>query len=238
MHRILVMSLLLAGCSTAPTPTADPVPAQGTLTTVEKKEEKLESRTSAAVAVAKENADTPAIVRAELSIAQAGLPVPTPEDLAFAKARAAKADPKQYEANAANAAKAKADIDAMWSKMEAEQRANAEVMSKMTGQIDTLKQQVEEAKREGQRNLYAMVAAGMMVLGGFAIAFGRVMIGAGLLVSGVCIGAVPFLLDSAWFLPSVGGVFLLGLLIGGWHLYSGHLKKDHAPQEEDKNQGG
>jgi hypothetical protein len=173
-----------------------------------------------------------------LTVAEAGLPKPSPEDLAFAKARAAKADPKQYEANVANAAKAKADIDAMWSKMEAEQKANAEVMSKMTGQIDTLKQQVEEAKREGQRNLYAMVAAGMMVLGGFAIAFGRVMIGAGLLVSGVCIGAVPFLLDSAWFLPSVGGVFLLGLLIGGWHLYSGHLKKDHAPKEEDKNQGG
>jgi Flp pilus assembly protein TadB len=208
------------------------------LTTVEKKEEKLESRTSAAVAVAKENADTPAIVRAELSIAQAGLPVPTPEDLAFAKARAAKADPKQYEANAANAAKAKADIDAMWSKMEAEQRANAQVMSEMAKHIEALKQQLEQAKRDGQRNLYTLVAAGMMVIGGVAFAFGRLMIAAGFLVSGFCIGAVPFLLDSAWFLPSVGGVFLLGLLIGGWHLYSGHLKKDHAPQEEDKNQGG
>lgn len=235
---ILVWSLLLAGCSTAPTPTPDPVPAQGTLDVVGKKEDKLESRTAAAVSVAKENADKPEVVRSELTVAEAGLPKPSPEDLAFAKARAAKADPKQYEANVANAAKAKADIDAMWSKMEAEQKANAEVMSKMVGQIDTLKQQVEEAKREGQRNLYAMVAAGMMVLGGFAIAFGRVMIGAGLLVSGVCIGAVPFLLDSAWFLPSVGGVFLLGLLIGGWHLYSGHLNKSHAPQEEDKNQGG
>ena len=237
MHRILVMSLLLAGCATTP-PVPEPVPQEGTLDVVGKKEEKLESRTSAAVAVAKENADTPAIVRAELSIAQAGLPVPTPEDLAFAKARAAKADPKQYEANAANAAKAKADIDAMWSKMEAEQRANAEVMSEMAKHIEALKQQLEQAKRDGQRNLYTLVAAGMMVIGGVAFAFGRLMIAAGFLVSGFCIGAVPFLLDSAWFLPSVGGVFLLGLLIGGWHLYSGHLKKDHAPQEEDKNQGG
>lgn len=237
MHRILVISLLLAGCATTP-PVPEPVPQEGTLDVVGKKEDKLESRTSAAVAVAKANADQPAIVRSELSVAEAGLPPPSAADLAYAQARALKADPKAYESSIANAAKAKADIDAMWSKMEAEQKANAEVMSKMTGQIDTLKQQVDEAKREGQRNLYAMVAAGMMVLGGFAIAFGRVMIGAGLLVSGVCIGAVPFLLDSAWFLPSVGGVFLLGLLIGGWHLYSGHLKKDHAPQEEDKNQGG
>jgi len=237
MHRILVMSLLLAGCSTAPTPTADPVPAQGTLDVVGKKEDKLESRTAAAVSVAKENADKPEVVRSELTVAEAGLPKPSPEDLAFAKARAAKADPKQYEANVANAAKAKADIDAMWSKMEAEQKANAEVMSEMAKHIEALKQQLEQAKRDGQRNLYTLVAAGMMVIGGVAFAFGRLMIAAGFLVSGVCIGAVPFLLDSAWFLPSVGGVFLLGLLIGGWHLYSGHLKKDHAPQEEDKNQG-
>lgn len=238
MHRILVISLLLAGCATTPPPVPEPVPEQGTLDVVGKKEDKLESRTSAAVAVAKANADQPAIVRSELSVAEAGLPPPSAADLLYAQARAAKADPKAYESSIANAAKAKADIDAMWSKMEAEQRANAEVMSKMVGQIDTLKQQVDEAKREGQRNLYAMVAAGMMVLGGFAIAFGRVMIGAGLLVSGVCIGAVPFLLDSPWFLPSVGGLFLVGLLLGGWHLYSGHLKKSHGPQEEDKNQGG
>lgn len=238
MHRILVISLLLAGCATTPPPVPEPVPEQGTLDVVGKKEDKLESRTSAAVAVAKANADQPAIVRSELSVAEAGLPPPSAADLLYAQARAAKADPKAYESSIANAAKAKADIDAMWSKMEAEQRANAEVMSKMVGQIDALKQQVDEAKREGQRNLYAMVAAGMMVLGGFAIAFGRVMIGAGLLVSGVCIGAVPFLLDSPWFLPSVGGLFLVGLLLGGWHLYSGHLKKSHGPQEEDKNQGG
>ena len=238
MRLILVFSaLLLAGCPSTQPPSTDPVPGQGTLDLVGKKEDKQESRTAAAVAVAKENADKPAVVSAELSVAQAALPRPTDADLAYAKARAAKADPKVYESNIAAAAKAKADIDAMWSKMEAEQKANAEVKSKMTGQIDTLKQQVEEAKREGQRNLYAMVAAGMMVLGGFAIAFGRVMIGAGLLVSGVCIGAVPFLLDSAWFLPAVGGVLLLGLLVGGLHAYRNHLKAD-AAQEEDKNQGG
>ena len=237
MRPLLVIALLLAGCATTPPPVPEPVPEQGTLDVVGKKEDKLESRTAAAVAVAKDHADQPAVVRSELAVAQAGLPQPSPTDLLFAQARAAKQDPKAYEASVASAAKAKADIDAMWHKLESEQKANAEVMSKMVGEIDTLKKQVDEAKKEGQRNLYAMVAAGMMVLGGFAIAFGRVMIGAGLLVSGVCIGAVPFLLDSAWFLPSVGGVFFLGLLLAGWHLYSGHLKS-HGPQEEDKNQGG
>ena len=238
MRLILVFSaLLLAGCPSTQPPSTDPVPGQGTLDLVGKKEDKQESRTAAAVAVAKENADKPAVVSAELSVAQAALPRPTDADLAYAKARAAKADPKVYESNIAAAAKAKADIDAMWSKMEAEQKANAEVLTKLHAEIGTLKGQVEEAKQEGQRNLYAMVAAGMMVLGGFAIAFGRVMIGAGLLVSGVCIGAVPFLLDSAWFLPAVGGVLLLGLLVGGLHAYRDHLKAD-AAQEEDKNQGG
>ena len=236
MHRILVIALLLAGCATTP-PVLEPVPEQGTLDVVGKKEDKLESRTAAAVAVAKDHADQPAIVRSELAVAQAGLPQPSPTDLEFAKARALKADPKAYEASVASAAKAKADIDAMWHKLESEQKANVEVMSKMVGEIDTLKKQVDEAKKEGQRNLYAMVAAGMMVLGGFAIAFGRVMIGAGLLVSGVCIGAVPFLLDSPWFLPAVGSLFLVGLILAGWHLYSGHLKT-HGPKEEDKNQGG
>ena len=237
MHRILVISLLLAGCATTPPPVPEPVPEQGTLDVVGKKEDKLESRTAAAVAVAKDHADQPEVVRSELSVAEAGLPKPSAADLAFAQARAAKQDPKAYEASVASAAKAKADIDAMWHKLESEQKQNAEVMSKMVGEIDTLKKQVDEAKKEGQRNLYAMVAAGMMVLGGFAIAFGRVMIGAGLLVSGVCIGAVPFLLDSPWFLPAVGGLFLVGLILAGWHLYSGHLKS-HGPQEEDKNQGG
>ena len=226
MHRILVISLLLAGCATTE-PVPEPVPAQGTLDVVGKKEDKLESRTAAAVTVAKANADQPAIVRSELSVAEAGLPKPSPEDLAYAQARAAKQDPKAYEANIANAAAARADINAMWLKLEAEQKQNAEVMSKMVEQIDTLKKHVDEAKKEGQRNLYAMVAAGMMVLGGFAIAFGRVMIGAGLLVSGVCIGAVPYLLDSPWFLPAVGGLFLVGLILAGWHLYSGHTKADH-----------
>ena len=226
MHRILVISLLLAGCATTP-PVPEPVPAQDTLDVVGKKEDKLESRTAAAVSVAKANADQPAIVRSELSVAEAGLPPPSAADLAFAQARAAKADPKAYEANVANAAAARADINAMWLKLEAEQKQNAEVMSKMVEQIDTLKKHVDEAKKEGQRNLYAMVAAGMMVLGGFAIAFGRVMIGAGLLVSGVCIGAVPYLLDSPWFLPAVGGLFLVGLVLTGWHLYSGHTKADH-----------
>jgi hypothetical protein len=227
MYRILVITLLLAGCATTPDPTPDPVPAQGTLDVVGKKEDKLESRTAAAVAVAKTNADQPAIVRAELTVAEAGLPKPSAEDLAYAQARALKADPKAYEANVANAAAARADINAMWLKLEAEQKQNAEVMSKMVGEIDTLKKQVEEAKKEGQRNLYTLVAAGMMVLGGLAVAFGRVMIGAGLLLSGVCIGAVPYLLDSPWFLPSVGGLFLLGLIVGGWHVYSGHTKADH-----------
>ena len=227
MHRILVISLLLAGCATTPAPTPDPVPAQGTLDVVGKKEDKLESRTAAAVSVAKTNADQPAIVRAELTVAEAGLPKPSAEDLAYAQARALKADPNAYAANVANAAAARADINAMWAKLEAEQKQNAEVMSKMVGEIDTLKKQVDEAKKEGQRNLYTLVAAGMMVLGGLAVAFGRVMIGAGLLLSGVCIGAVPYLLDSPWFLPSVGGLFLLGLIVGGWHVYRGHLNDKH-----------
>jgi len=200
---------------------------------VGKKEDKLESRTAAAVAVAKTNADQPAIVRAELTVAEAGLPKPSAEDLAYAQARALKADPKAYEANVANATAARADINAMWAKLETEQKQNAEAMSKMVGEIDTLKKQVDEAKKEGQRNLYTLVAAGMMVLGGLAVAFGRVMIGAGLLLSGVCIGAVPYLLDSPWFLPSVGGLFLLGLILGGWHIYRGHLNDKHDDPPKD-----
>jgi hypothetical protein len=229
MRLILVLALCLAGCAGSPDILTPPPAPTSTLDVVGAKEDKLESRTAAAVQTAHNNADKPEVVRSETSVALAGLPKPSAGDLAYAEARASKSDPKAYEASIASSAKAKADIDKLWEGMESERKANQVAMSKMTSEIDTLRKQVDEAKKEGQRNLYAMVAAGMMVLGGFAVAFGRVMIGAGLLLSGLTIGSVPFLLDTPWFLPAVGAIVILSVIVGAWHF----LRKP-TPTDETK----
>lgn len=215
MHRILVIALLLlAGCSTKEKPIDLPPPSPvATLDAVGAKEDKLDGRTAAAVQTAHTHADNPAIVKAETSVALAGLPKPTPGDLAYAEARALKADPKQYAADTLWATKAVQDIDKMWQTMEAERAANLKVMSDMASQIDTLKKDVDQAKKD----IWTYLGGAMVLLGALSLAFASKKGGAWLMLGGFSCGAFSMLLGTPWFLPAVAGLGLVSAVLAWVH---------------------
>jgi len=75
-------------------------------------------------------------------------------------------------------------------------------------------------ERDADRKLYTMAAVGLLTLGGIALALGRVMAGGGLMVSGTIVGAVPYLLNSNWFVPIIGLLALVVLFIITWHIFT------------------
>lgn len=238
MRSLLVVALfLLAGCKSSPDGLPDiPPPAPtATLDAVGAKEDKLDGRTAAAVQVAHDHADNPTIVKAETKVALAGLPKPTPGDLAYAEARALKADPKQYAADTLWATKAVQDIDRMWQTMEAEKAANLKAMSELKAHIDTLEKQVDQAKKD----VWTYLGGAMVLLGALSLAFASKKGGAWLMLGGFSCGAFSMLLGTPWFLPAVAGLGLVSAVLAWVHF----LRKPKpcsvdGPQEEDKNQGG
>jgi hypothetical protein len=216
---ILVFALVaLTGCPTA----RDPIPDQpvsptdsGIVDKVGKEIDKSDSRLAAAVTVARENAERPAVVRAETGVALSYLPAPTEADVAFARQRATKADPAEYKRAEDAGRRLLAAIDLTWSKMEANQREALRISSLKDTRIADLTKEVEAVKKDGLRNS-SMVGAGFCVL----IALGLALVGqyikaavAGLFA--LLCSSVPFLLDTPWFLPILAGVIFSGLIVGG-----------------------
>jgi hypothetical protein len=212
MHRILVLCLLLVGCATTPDLPPQPVaPTDGEVVAkVGSEIDKSDSRVAAAITVANESADKPAVVKAETKVALAFLPPPSPGDLAIARARAASADAAAYKAAEDAGRRLLAKIDASWATMEADQREALRVSKLKDDRIAELVKEVEVAKKDGVVRS-AMIGAGFCVL----IALGLSLVGqylraavAGLF--GLGCAAVPFLFETPWFLPSLGGLILAG----------------------------
>lgn len=217
-----MLALALVGCpSTTPPIELPPAAPTGTLDAVGAKEDKLDGRTAAAVKVAHDHADNPTIVKAETTVALAGLPKPTPGDLAYAEARALKADPKQYAADTLWATKAVADIDRMWQGMEAEKAANLKVMSELKIKIDTLEKQVDQAKKD----IWTYLGGAMVLLGALSLAFASKKAGLWLMLGGFACGAFSMLLGTPWFLPSVAGLGLVSVILAWVHF----LRKPATP---------
>ena len=124
----------------------------------------------------------------------------------------------EYEKAVKDAAKAKADLDALWGQMEIEQKKYEEQIKGLIAQSERQKKEIEQAKKDADRNLYGLAAVALLAIGGIAIALSRYMAGAGLMVAGVVTGAVPYLLDSPYFLVAVGGLFLVSIGFVLWHL--------------------
>ena len=217
----LILVICLAGCSsTTEIPKQPDAPTDGgVVAKVGEDIEKSDGRVAAAVTVARENADKPTVVKAETGVALSYLPKPSDGDVAFARQRAANGDAAEYKAAEEYGKKLLARIEQDWAKMEAQQKEAARVSTLKDTKIKELEAKILEVESEARKNLYTLAAIGLMVIGGLAMAFGRYMAGAGLLATGLFIGAVPYLFGTVWFIPSVGGMVIVGVIVAYVHFF-------------------
>ena len=182
-------------------------------------QDKADGRVAAAVAVARENATRPEVVKAETGVALSYLPNPSEGDLAVARARAAKSDQKDYAEAVAYGKKLLASIDTNWAKMEADTAEAKRVSQLKDARIVELQKEVVRVKQDASRNIWTMTGAGLVVLGGLACAFASVKIGTPLLLVGGFAGSLPYIYDTQWFSWLAGATIVGVVLIGVWHLH-------------------
>jgi hypothetical protein len=238
MRLLLVISLLMAGCaasSKAPLPEQPNAPtSEGIVATVGKQWDQADQKVAASVAIARENADKPEVVRSETSVALSFLPAPEAGELALARARAAKADQKDYAEAVAFGKKLLAQIDANWAKVEADNREALRVSQLKDARIKELTAEVERVKKEASANLWTMAGVGIAVIGAIATAFTGPRIGVPLLLSGAAIGAFPYIVESEYFSYIVGVSLALAAGLGIWYLYDRVSDKVHESDEHPK----
>ena len=217
MRRILVIACLaLTGCPTTTpetTGTGTATPPADSFAKVGDQIDKADQRVAAAVTVARENADKPEVVKAETSVALSFLPAPSPDSLAYVRARVARANPEEYKRAEEAGRKLLAVIDSNWAKAEQDAAKNKAALDNANKQITALKAEVEQVRTEGVRNAFA-VAAGICFLAALAMAlFGQYLRAGAAFIIGGAIGSLPFVFNSPYFLPAVGGLVLLVVLL-------------------------
>lgn len=213
--------VLLVGCATKPDlPKQPEAPVDGGA--IKKVAENMDIRgakVAAAVTVAKENADKPNIVKAETGVALTLLPPPTDGDLAIARARAAKADPKEYDAAADFGKKFLDKIKADLAKANSDQAEAKRVSDLKDKRIEQLTEEIARVKKESSNNIWTLTGAALAVIGGLACAFSSPRIGIPILLAGAFCGAVPFIIDSPYFTYIAGSTLLASAGLGIYWLW-------------------
>ena len=225
MRLLLAVIALLAltGCKSPKS--SDPLPVQPDAATagdsLRKVGTELDARAgkvAAAVSVARDNADKPEVVRAETGVALSNLPAPSPDDLLVAKARAAKADQKDYAVAEAAGKKAVAALDAALAKAKADQAEAKRVSDLKDARIKELQAEVEAIKKDASAQTWTLVGAGLAVIGALATVIAGPRIGIPLLICGGFCGSIPFIIDSPYFEYIAGGTLLISCGLGLWWL--------------------
>ncbi|CAB4182725.1 hypothetical protein UFOVP1533_20 [uncultured Caudovirales phage] len=235
MRLILVISLLMiSGCSLwsgkpSEIPPQPDAPIGGVMSKLGDEIDKSESRLAAAVQVASEAnaAGKPAVVAAELSVAKSYLPAPTSGDYAYAKLRADKGDPKEYEAAQAAGKRLLAIVDTQWAKMEADAAQAKRISGLKDQRIADLTRQLNDS----HNLIWTIVASGLVVIGGLGMAFGIPRAGVWLILTGFATGVYSQLLGTAWFIPGACGMAVIALTFAYFHFMR---KPEPTAHEEDK----
>jgi hypothetical protein len=219
---VLAVSILMAGCATskAPLPEQPNAPtSEALVTTVGKEWDKADQKVAASVTIARENAEKPEVVKAETSVALSYLPTPSPEELALARQRAAKADQKDYAQAIAFGKNLLATIDTNWAKVEADQKEAKRVSDLKDARIKELTAEVEQAKKDAAKNIWTITGAALAVIGAIATAFTGPKIGIPLILCGAFCGAVPFIIDSQYFSYIAGTTLAACAGLGIWFVW-------------------
>jgi len=234
MRLLLVIGLLLTGCATSPKalpeqPDAPTSPS--VVATVSKQWDTADAKVSAAISIAKENAHRPEVVRSETAVALSFLPAPEAGELAIARARAAKADQKDYAAAEAFGKKLLSQIDTSWLKVQADTTEALRVSQLKDARIVELTKAVEQAKKDAASNLWTLAGIAVAVIGAVAMVFTGPRIGGSLLASGAAIGAFPLIVDSEYFSYIAGSTLALAAGLGIYWLWDHVRDSANAPYE-------
>ena len=230
----ICVSLLANGCASirpaipeqpnAPT-------SEAVVATVSKQWDQADQKVAASVSIAREMADRPDIVRSETSVALSFLPPVEAGELAVARARAIKADPKEAADAQAFGKKLLAQIDTSWLRVVADQKEAHRISQLKDARIVELTKAVEQAKKDAAANLWTMAGIAVAVLGAAAMVFTGPRIGGTLLACGAAIGAFPFVVESEYFSYIAGGTLALAAGLGIYWLWDRVRDSANAPYE-------
>jgi len=243
VRTLLVIALVaLAGCKSKPVD--EPLPKQpdaptkpDVVATLGKDLDKTDHRVASALVAIERNADKPKVVVAESRLAQSYLPQPPEADVAFAMARAAKADPVDYQKQMAFGRQLATAVNKAWEKLEAQQAEALRVSQLKDARIAELQKEVERVKKDASSQTWTLVGAGLAVIGALTTAFMGPRIGLPLLLCGAFCGSVPFIIDSPWFEYAAGGTLVISCGLGLWWLADkvrDSVNKPSSPDESPK----
>ena len=236
MRSLLVIALLaLTGCASSPPPLPvqpDAPTSKAVVETLGKEWDKADQKVAAAISIARENADKPAVVRGETAVALSFLPPVEAGELAIARARAAKPeDQKVYGDAVAFGRNLLAKIDSDWAKVLADQKEAARVSQLKDARIVELTKAVDQAKKDAAANMWTLAGIAVAVLGAAAMVFTGPRIGGTLLACGAAIGAFPFVVESEYFSYIAGGTLALAAGLGIYWLWDRVRDSANAPYE-------
>ena len=230
----LINAALFIGCATTDTQgTGTATPPVDNFAKVGDQIDKADARVSAGVQVAR-NANAqgkPEVVEKELAVVASYLPPPDPHNLAYISNRVERNNPEEYKRAMEAGAKLLAVIDANWAKAEQDANKNKAALDNANKRITELTAEVERVKTDGIRNAFT-VAAGACFLAALGLAIlGQYIRALGAFAVGSAIGALPYLFASPYFLPAVGGLSVLALVILSVYLFRKKPTKadDQAP---------
>jgi hypothetical protein len=223
---LVIAALALTGCSLfrkgdalPPLPVQPPAPTKpDNVATLGKDLDKTDHRVASALVAIERNADKPKVVVAESRLAQSYLPAPPLADIAFAEARATKADPIDYAKQMEFGRKLATAVNKAWDRLESDQKEAARVSQLKDARIVELTKEVERVKKDASAQTWTLVGAGLAVVGALTTAFMGPRIGLPLLLCGAFCGSVPFIIDSPWFEYAAGGTLVISCGLGLWWL--------------------
>jgi hypothetical protein len=241
VRLLLVIAVLaLTGCSLfrkgdalPPLPVQPPAPTKpDVVQTLGKDLDKTDHRVASALVAIERNADKPKVVVAESRLAQSYLPAPPEADVAFAMARATKADPVDYAKQMAFGRQLATAVTKAWEKLEAQQAEALRVSQLKDARIVELTKEVERVKKDASAQTWTLVGAGLAVTGALCLAFLGPRIGLPLLLCGAFCGSVPFIIDSPWFEYAAGATIVISCGLGLWWLADRVKDSVNKPNDE------